>query len=136
MARTTEIRAALESWLTVQTGIPANVSPYIEDTTDFPSLNVGNHRARRTTQYLGNSQSIKTYFLSVRAYVWSTDDSIAESERVCYLLERAIEEFESAHRALEIYSAQTNEVHTDEGLFAPYGVIDLDIVITYQEEYT
>ena len=55
---------------------------------------------------------------------------------MCYLLERAIEEFESAHRALEIYSAQTNEVHTDEGLFAPYGVIDLNLTITYQEEYT
>jgi hypothetical protein len=136
MARVSEIRSALESWLVTQTNIPANISPYIEDTTDFPSLNVGNHRARRTTQYIGNSQSVKTYFVSVRAYVWSDDDSIVLSESVCYDLERAIEEFESAHRALEIYSAQVNEVHTDEGLFSPYGVIDLDCTIMYEEEYT
>jgi hypothetical protein len=55
---------------------------------------------------------------------------------VCYLIERAIEQFESAHRALGIYAAQVNEVHTDDGLFQPYGVIDLNVTITYEEEYT
>ena len=136
MARLDEIRTALESWIAQETNIPANRTPYIEDTNDFPSFNAGNHRGKRVTSYYGNSQSIKTYFVSVRAYVWSEDDSIGEAERVCYLIERAIEQFESAHRALGIYAAQVNEVHTDDGLFQPYGVIDLNVTITYEEEYT
>ena len=136
MARLSEIRTALETRIVAETGIAANQTPYIEDVNEFPSVNVGKYNAKRAIQYYGNSQSIKTYFLSVRAYVWSDDNSITASEDACNDIERAIDGFTAAHRALGIYNAQVNDLHTDEGLFSPYGVADLNITITYEEEYT
>jgi hypothetical protein len=136
MARLSEIRTALEDWIVLQTGIAANQTPYIEDVNEFPSINVGKQDNSRVTQYYGNSQSIKTYFINIRAYVWSDDDSITESESVCNDIESAIDSFTAAHRALGIYNAQVNDLHTDEGLFTPYGVADLNATITYEEDYT
>ena len=133
MAKPTQIRDAMETWLTSETGIAATPRPYIEDVNDFPAINVWNHSGKLVINHYGAGAKLKSYFVSVRAYVWSEDDSIAESERVCYLIERAIEGFAAAHRALNIQSAQVTEVHTDEGLFTPYGVVDLNLAILYND---
>lgn len=133
MVKPTQIRDAMETWLVSETGIQATPRPYIEDINDFPVVNVWNHHADLTINHYGAGAKLKSYFVSVRAYVWSDDDSIAESERTCILLELAIERFAAAHRALNIQNAQVTEVHTDEGLFTPYGVIDLNIAILYND---
>ena len=133
MVKPTQIRDAMEAWLVSETGIQSTARPYIEDINDFPAINVWNHSGKLVINYYGAGAALKTYFVSVRAYVWSDDDSIAESELVCILLERAIERFAAAHRALNIQSAQVTELHTDEGLFTPYGVVDLNIAILYND---
>ena len=43
-----------------------------------------------------------------------------------------IDEFAASHRDLEVEEARVLAFRTDEGLMAPYGIADLDIVIVYE----
>lgn len=113
-------------------------SPYMDLVNSFPSIAIlrpsvgaASRRATVSRGYIGAGASLDIFSFVVRGYTHTTQETaIDDSEALARQLETAIQ----AIRTPSIYSAYVTEVHTDEGLFAPYGICELRCEIEWINE--
>lgn len=81
------------------------------------------------------SDNIRYYAMDIalRAYVRGEDTQALLDQLMLDIEDITINFRNSAPRSLEIVDARIQTVHSDEGLMAPYGVTDMRIRITYQQ---
>jgi hypothetical protein len=106
---------------------------YLGDVNDFPTITLG---ARPGDQFyhIGDGQIFKSMRTSIRGYVNThEDDSIGDADALANDVETVISRFQDEAANLEVQRSQVLEVRTDEGLFTPYGIVDMQIEILYEE---
>lgn len=126
----------------------ATVGPaFLDDVNTFPSVvvlrpslagktgeqhqNVSSRRATITRNAIGNRATLDELSFVIRGYTHtSIETAIADCEQLARDIERAIQSIKSPL----IYSAKVTSVHTDEGLFAPYGVCDIQCTVEWLNE--
>jgi hypothetical protein len=126
----------------------ATVGPQFLDTVnEFPSVailrpmmagksgeqhqNVSSRRATVVRNAIGGRATLDALTITIRGYVMTTlDTSLDDCEALAREIERVIQEL----RSPLIYSAKVLTVHTDEGLYAPYGICDVQCVIEWMNE--
>lgn len=142
MARRTEILNYLVdrlSTISTSNGFLTNVSAvhrpykYLDDINDFPTITLGGTPKEDLVE-IGDGQIIRAMRQSIRAYVMSDDDSLIDSENLAHDIETVVESFAKNAANLAVHSAQVMDVGTDEGLFSPYGIADVGVEITYEED--
>jgi hypothetical protein len=81
------------------------------------------------------SDNIRYYAMDIalRAYVRGEDPQALLDQLMLDIEDITINFRDSAPRSLEIVDARIQTTHSDEGLMAPYGVTDMRIRITYQQ---
>ena len=134
MARRTQIIDALVDHLAANTDIHANNVfkryLYLDDINDWPTITMMPQTEARIHRGADARQGILLLF--VRSYVFSDDDSLGTAETFGAQIESAIESFDTTYRNLEVEEARVLEFRTDEGLFHPYGLVDMQIQILYE----
>jgi hypothetical protein len=139
-SRITLIEAALASIATVG-------SQFLDDVNDFPSVvilrpmmsgksgeqhqNVSSRRATVVRNAIGAEATLNELTLTIRGYIMTTMETALDD---CEQLAREIETIVQNLRSPLIYSARVLTVHTDEGLYAPYGVCDVQCSIEWMIE--
>jgi hypothetical protein len=96
----------------------------LDQINDFPSLCLNITRDDRTFDESANLGG--TFILTIRGYVYN-EDSIEASDQL-------IEDVETVIKSLSLSlfdSMKVVSVVTDEGLFTPYGIIDIEILVDY-----
>ena len=116
----------------LETAVGASGSQHLNRVNSFPSVAVirssSTRRPSLTTSHMG--AGVKTYSMVclIRGY---THTSIETAIDDCEALARDIERAVQSIRSPDIYNARVLSVHTDEGLFAPYGICDVSCQIDW-----
>lgn len=117
---------------------------FLDDVNSFPSVvilrpmlsakndtNLSSRRATNTRTSIGAEATLNELTITIRGYVMT---SIETSLDDCEELARQIETVIQTLRSPLIYSAKILTVHTDEGLYAPYGICDVQCSIEWMIE--
>lgn len=104
----------------------------LDEVNDFPAITFlpqGEARVHR-----GDGRKLATLTLLIRAYAHDGDGTeiIGVTENLGEEIEEAVSSFYTSHRNHEIEESDVITFRTDEGLFAPYGIADLEAIITYE----
>lgn len=113
-------------------------SPYIDAVNDFPSAVVlrpsvssSQRRASIERRHIGRGTTIDTFTFTVRGYTHtSLETAIDDCEAFARQLEEAIQSVSSP----SVIACYVLQVHTDEGLFAPYGICELRCALEWINE--
>ena len=98
-------------------------SPYLDDINSFPSIALIRHGMFvASRRHIGAAKMIDSLQYSVRGYIYSSIESSLDD---CEALARSIETAIQGISGDGVYSSKIIELHTDEGLFAPYGICDV-----------
>jgi len=107
---------------------------FLNEVNDFPFVTFIPREEIRT--HRGDGRKFATLTLSLRAYIFNGDPggaSIVDAETLGKSIEQdVIDEFAASHRDLEVEEARVTAFRTDEGLFSPYGIADLELAILYE----
>jgi hypothetical protein len=142
MARRTEILNYLVDRLsTINTtnGNLTNVSQvsrgykYLDDINDFPTITLGG-TPREDLVEIGDGQHLRSLRQSIRAYVMSDEDSIYDSENLAHDIETVVTDYAANAANLSVHRSQVIAISTDEGLFSPYGIVDVEVEMVYEED--
>ena len=133
--RRTQIVEALQSDLsTIDTVIEGNVFRqfrYLEEINDFPTicfLSRGEARIHR-----GAGRKLAGLQINVRGYVYD-ENEVGSAETLGAEIETIVDNFAGRYRNFGVEDCRVLSFRTDEGLFSPYGVVDLSIQLTYDVE--
>lgn len=141
MARRTEIINYLVDRLsTINTanGYLTNVSAvhrsykYLDDINDFPTITLGG-TPREDLVQIGDGQNLRSLRQSIRAYVMSDEDSLYDSENLARDIEQVVTSYAESSANLSVHRSQVLSIGTDEGLFSPYGIADVEVEIAYED---
>tara|TARA_Y100000817_G_C16713180_1_gene480233 strand:- start:6 stop:428 length:423 start_codon:yes stop_codon:yes gene_type:complete len=134
--RRTQIINALISHLATNTSIlEDNISRnyhVLGEVNDFPALTMIPRAEVR--DHRGAGRKIATFNIQMRGYVHDGDGTeiISVAEDLGEEIEDAVETFAASARTHEVEEAVVTSFSTDEGLFAPYGIADLEVAISYE----
>lgn len=117
---------------------------FLDDVNSFPGVtvlrpmmsgksdqNLGSRRATVVRTSIGDRASINVLTLTIRGYICtSLETSVDDCEKLARDIERVVQSL----RSPLIYSAKVLTVHTDEGLFAPYGICDVQCQLEWINE--
>jgi hypothetical protein len=118
---------------------------FLDDVNSFPSVvilrpmlsaknesnNLSSRRATVTRTALGAEATLNELTLTIRGYTHtSMETSLDETEALAREIESVIQNL----RSPLIYSAKVLTLHTDEGLFAPYGICDVQCSLEWMIE--
>jgi flagellar biosynthesis/type III secretory pathway M-ring protein FliF/YscJ len=93
--------------------------------------NVSSRRATVVRNAIGGRVTLDELLLTIRGYTYSSmETSLDETEALAREIERTIQTL----RSPLIYSAKVLTLHTDEGLYAPYGICDVQCSIEWINE--
>jgi len=133
--RRTQIIEALQSDLsTIDTVIAGNVFRqfrYLEEINDFPTicfLSRGEARIHR-----GAGRKLAGLQINVRGYVYD-ENEVGSAETLGADIETIVDNFAGRYRNFGVEDCRVLSFSTDEGLFSPYGVVDLSVQLTYDVE--
>jgi hypothetical protein len=141
LARRTEILNYLVdrlSTINTSNGYLTNVSAvhrsykYLDDINDFPTITLGG-TPREDLVQIGDGQNLRSLRQSIRAYVMSDEDSLYDSENLARDIEQVVTSYADSSANLSVHRSQVLSIGTDEGLFSPYGIADVEIEIAYEE---
>ena len=120
---------------------------FLDDVNDFPSVailrpmmagksgeqhqNVSSRRATVVRNSIGGRATLDALTITIRGYTMTTVETSLDD---CEALARQIEAVIQTLSSPLIYSAKVLTVHTDEGLYAPYGVCDVQCVLEWMNE--
>lgn len=121
--------------------------PYLDSVNSFPSVAVlrpsiagkrgeqhqrgDSRRATVVRNSIGGRHTLDSFKFVVRGYVSTTlETSIDDCDALARQIELAIQAIDSPL----IYDAWVETVQTDEGLYAPYGICDLQCVVEWVNE--
>ena len=134
--RRSQIINALISHLTTNTSIlEDNISRnyhVLGEVNDFPALTMVPRSEVR--EHRGAGRKIATFNIQMRAYAFEGDGSeiINVTEDLGNEIDNAVDTFAASAREFEVEESRVIAFTTDEGLFAPYGIADLEIQIAYE----
>lgn len=134
--RRTDIIEALVAYLGTQTSIhPDNISRnyhVLDEVNDFPALTMIPQTEVR--EHRGAGRKIATFTIQIRAYAHDGDGSeiIGVTENLADEIDDALFSFAETVRQHEVEESRVISLRTDEGLFAPYGIADLEAQIAYE----
>lgn len=107
-------------------------SPYLDEINSFPSVSLIRHGISiASRKHIGASKTIDSLRYSVRGYTYTSIETAIDD---CEALARKLEESIQSITGEGVYSSTVIELHTDEGLFAPYGLADLKCVLEWINE--
>jgi len=104
---------------------------YLQEINDFPTICFMTGRVNREHQ--GGGIRYDTLNVSIRGYVMQ-DDSVSACEDLAEDVEQVVNKLrdvKTAENAQAIVDSRVLSIRTDEGLFEPYGVVDILAEITY-----
>ena len=134
--RRTQIINALISHLASNTSIlEDNISRnyhVLDEVNDFPALTMIPRAEIR--EHRGAGRKIATFNIQMRAYAHDGDGSeiINVTEDLGEEIDEAVDTFAASAREFEVEESRVLTFSTDEGLFAPYGIADLEVSISYE----
>ena len=134
--RRTQIVEALVSHLATNTTVlEENITRnyhVLDEVNDFPAITMIPQNEVR--DHRGAGRKIATLSLQIRAYAFDGDGSeiIGVTENLAEEIEEAIDTFANSNRQFEVEECRVTSLRTDEGLFAPYGIADLEAQIVYE----
>ena len=134
--RRTQIIEALVTHLADNTSIlEANISRnyhVLDEVNDFPALTM--IPQLETREHRGAGRKIATFTIQIRAYTFDGDGSeiIGVTEDLGEEIDSAVDTFAASAREFQVEESRVIAFTTDEGLFAPYGIADLEIQIAYE----
>ena len=134
--RRTQIINALISHLASNTSIlEDNISRnyhVLDEVNDFPALTMIPRSEAR--DHRGAGRKIATFAIQMRAYAFDGDGNeiINVTEDLGEEIDSAVDTFAASAREHEVEESRVIAFTTDEGLFAPYGIADLEIQIAYE----
>ena len=106
---------------------------FLDELNDFPSLCfVAGGESR---QELGANRRLGSIGVALRGYVFD-ENNVDTAEILAQNVESKVDSFSAnvAARANGVSDARVTSFRTDEGLFTPYGLADLEIQILYDLE--
>lgn len=102
---------------------------FLHEVNDFPAVSFSSAVERRS--HYGGGRKIAQLDLQIRGFVHG-EDCVGLAETLARSLEDAIDTYARAHPDLGLYEARVFSLRTDEGLYAPTGIVDLNVEITYE----
>lgn len=134
MARRTEIINALVDHLAANTdALPSNVIKryaYMHEVNDWPAITLVPQGEQRIHRGLDARQGLMTVF--VRGYIYDAEDAMGAAETLADQIETAADTFAAAYRNREVEECRAITLRTDEGLFQPHGMCDVQLQILYE----
>ena len=106
---------------------------FLDELNDFPSVCfVAGSESR---EQLGANRRLGTIDVALRGYVFD-ENNVDTAEILAQNVESKVDSFSAnvAARANGVSDARVTSFRTDEGLFTPYGLADLEIQILYDLE--
>lgn len=100
----------------------------LDKVNDFPTICV--HAGRETRQAIGGGVNYGFIQITLRGYVHS-ENSTTAAENLATEIEAAVELYAAEQCSNNVQDARVTYIRTDEGLFDPYGILDMGIVIQY-----
>lgn len=136
MARRTDILNLLASDLAAVDGVEtANVFrrwKFLEEINDFPSICfLVREEERQTIE--GSDRRVGVMLIEIRGYVYN-EDNLGAAEELGELIEAKVETFRRPGCPFGTQDARLVSLRTDEGLFEPYGIVDIQMIIVYELE--
>lgn len=127
--------AALQNGSYVDKPLPPNAVVrgfrWMDSINDFPYISYNVQDS--SLDHIGANYRYYAMDIALRAYVRGEDPQ-ALLDQLMLDIEDVTNAFrEHADRSLEIVDARIQTTHSDEGLMTPYGVTDMRIRITYQQ---
>lgn len=105
---------------------------FLEDINDFPTLCFDGTPTENYTHY-GAGQQLRKMQQLLRGYTHTHEEnSIASSEALARDVEAAVNEFAYLAANLDVYYSRVTSIATDEGLYSPYGICDINVEIGYE----
>ena len=106
---------------------------FLDELNDFPSVCFVAGTERR--DQLGANRRLATIDIALRGYVFD-ENNVDKAEILAQNVESKVASFSAnvAARANGVSDARVTSFRTDEGLFTPYGLADLEVQILYDVE--
>jgi hypothetical protein len=105
--------------------------PMISGKTGEQHQNISSRRATVVRNSIGAEATLNELIITIRGYVCTTiETSLDETEALAREIETVIQSL----RSPLLYSAKVLTLHTDEGLFAPYGICDIQCSLEWMIE--
>ena len=103
---------------------------YLDEINDFPTICL--IPGSEVRQELGANRRLGSIAVSLRGYVFD-ENNLDSAEILAQNVESKVDSFSAntAARSNGVSDARVTSFRTDEGLFQPYGMADLDIEILY-----
>ena len=103
---------------------------YLDEINDFPTVCLTPGSEAR--QELSANRRLGSIAVSLRGYVFD-ENNLGSAEILAQNVESKVDSFSAnvAAKANGVSDARVTSFRTDEGLFQPYGIADLDIEILY-----
>jgi hypothetical protein len=132
--RRTQILDALVDHLVVNTDVEAGNCQrfwvYMHEINDWPFIAMLPEGERR--QHRSDGRKLASLEVLIRGYIYDGDDPQTAAETLGQQIETAIDSFTPLHRAFEVEEARVTALRIDEGLFKPYGLVDMSTQILYE----
>jgi|TARA_X000000950_G_C13863804_1_gene639851 hypothetical protein len=105
---------------------------FIDEINDFPSIYVVAGSETRNYQTTGTTQS--QLVISLRGYVYDEEYELINENygNITSDLEHVIYNLPRTHSDYQILDVIIQSINTDEGLLTPYGIVELQILISYE----
>jgi hypothetical protein len=134
MARRTQILDNFVAHLATNTDVlEENITKrfaYLHEVNDFPAVCMMPQSELRIHRGADARQGIINLFL--RAYVYDGDDVMGACDTLGASLETAAQSYAATQRSIQLEEARVTSFRTDEGLFQPYGIVDMEIQFLYE----
>ena len=102
---------------------------FLHEVNDFPAVCFSQATERRL--HYGAGRKLAQLDLQLRGFVHG-EDAPRLAEELAKSLENAVDDYAKSHRDLDLEEARVYTLRTDEGLYEPHGIADLNIEITYE----
>lgn len=102
---------------------------FLHEVNDYPAICFTAGSENRF--HYGANSRIAQLSITLRAFTYG-EDVIGVAERYARDIETAIDTYAESNYELGVHDARVLSLRTDEGLFDPYGIIDMTIQITYE----
>ena len=105
---------------------------YLHEINDFPFIAFLPRSESR--QHLSANRKLAIITVLIRGYTYDGDSPIDSAEDFGLQIERAVDSFSRSNIALgySVHEARVVQFRTDEGLFKPYAIADVEAEILYE----
>ena len=98
----------------------------IDAVNDFPTICY--YVLREQRRHIGGGIRYADIFIQIRGYVYATNSNSA-AEDLAHEIEQSINAFGAEQCSIGVQQARVVSIRTDEGLFEPYGILDMVVYI-------